>query len=198
VKIDIGELIEILDLFKQNAVEGTVSIKHAMNIYNAYVKNSIRILGEGSFEEYVYSFDDLCYMFKDFNAMLEYIKDKITSFLGLKTNMLTEDVRNEYFRKVINYINQNFYKDITIRSLSQDFIINPNYISQLFRKEVGMTFTDYITKLRVNYAKELLQNTEYSQGEIATKCGYTDYFYFIRVFKKTTGVTPGQFRHKEE
>jgi len=197
-KMDIRELVQLLDTFYNNAVSGVFSIKHAMNIYNTYVKYSIKVLGEDAFEEYIYSFDDLCYLFKDLYTMIEYIKDKITCCLGFKTNKLTDDVRNEYFKKIIHYINQNFYKEITIRNLSQDFTINPNYLSQLFRKEVGMTFTDYITKLRMNYAKELLLKTEYSQGDVATKCGYIDYFYFIRVFKKSTGVTPGQYRHKDE
>lgn len=196
-KMDLSELVRHLDNFYKNAVDGRLSIKHAMNIFNSYVKFSIRNLGEDCYEEYVYNFDDLCYLFIDMYTMVEYIKEKITGFMGTNINILTDEVRNEYFKKIINYINQNFFKDISIRSLAQDFVINPNYISQLFRKELGMTFTDYITKMRMNYAKELLQKTEYSQGEIAAKCGYSDYFYFIRVFKKTTGVTPGQFRHKE-
>ncbi len=197
IKMDLSELVKQLDNFYKSAVEGRLSIKHAMNIFNDYVKFSIRSLGEDSYEEYVFNFDDICYLFIDMYTMVEYIKDKITGFMGTNNNVLTDEVRNEYFKKIINYINQNFFKDISIRSLAQDFVINPNYISQLFRKELGMTFTDYITKMRMNYAKELLQKTEYSQGEIAAKCGYSDYFYFIRVFKKTTGVTPGQFRHKE-
>ncbi len=198
IKMDLNELVKELDNIFNMAKAGRLSIKHAMNIYNDYVKLSNRNLGEDCYEEYVYSFDDLCYLFIDMYSMVEYIKEKITGLMGLNTNVLTEEVRNEYFKKIINHINQNFFKDISIKSLAQDFVINPNYISQLFRKELGMTFTDYITKMRMNYAKELLQKTEYSQGEIAAKCGYSDYFYFIRVFKKTTGVTPGQYRHKEE
>ncbi|MDF2986612.1 MAG: hypothetical protein K0R50_2122 [Eubacterium sp.] len=198
IKMDLNELVKELDNIYSMSKNEKLSIKHAMNIYNDYVKLSNRNLGEDCYEEYVYSFDDLCYLFIDMYSMIEYIKEKITGFMGLNTNVLTDEVRNEYFKKIINHINQNFFNDISIKSLAQDFVINPNYISQLFRKELGMTFTDYITKMRMNYAKELLQKTEYSQGEIAAKCGYSDYFYFIRVFKKTTGVTPGQYRHKEK
>lgn len=196
IKMDIGEVIKVFDAISDTAKNGACTIKHAVNIYNVYVKISSRLLGEESYEEYVYSFEDLCYLFKDINAMLEHIRAKITGFVGIKKSVLKEDVKNEYFKKIIQHINQNFYKEISILSLSQDFSINPNYISQLFRKEVGMTFTDYITNLRMDYAKELLHKTQYSQGEIASKCGYTDYFYFIRVFKKITGLTPGQFRQK--
>ncbi len=195
-RMDIGEVIKVFDAIRDTAENGACTIKHAVNIYNAHVKISSRVLGEENYEEYAYSFEDLCYLFKDIHAMLEYIRSKITGFVGIKKSVLKEDVKNEYFKKIIQHINQNFYKEISILSLSQDFSINPNYISQLFRKEVGMTFTDYITNLRMDYAKELLHKTQYSQGEVASKCGYTDYFYFIRVFKKTTGLTPGQFRQK--
>jgi two-component system response regulator YesN len=93
-------------------------------------------------------------------------------------------------------VNKNFSDDIAIRQISQIFFINPSYLSQLFKKEVGETFTKYLMKLRIQYSCELLKDTSLNISEIAEKSGYADYFYFARVFKKVTGDTPSQFRSK--
>jgi Response regulator containing CheY-like receiver domain and AraC-type DNA-binding domain len=193
-QMDIGQVRETLDAIGESAKNGALTIKHIVNIYNTYVKYLSRVFHEDSYEKYVYSFEDLCYLFKDANAMIDHIKTKIASYVGMKSNTPCGNIKNEYLKKIVVYINQNFYKEISIQSLSQEFSMNPNYVSQLFTKEVGMTFTAYLTNLRIDYAKRLLLKTEYPLSEIVNKCGYTDYFYFIRVFKKMTGLTPSHFR----
>lgn len=196
IKADINEARKAINDLENNIENQTLNIKHAMNIYNAFAKFSSQALYEQNYVDCVYSLEELCSLFKDIRGMLEKISITISGFIGIKTGIFKEDLKNEGFIKIIDYINENFYKEITIQTLSQDFMINSNYISQLFKKEVGITFTDYITNLRIDYAKELLRETKFSLEEIANKCGYTDYFYFIRVFKKITGIAPGQFRRK--
>lgn len=155
-------------------------------------------LGEEGYEEYIYNIDELCKRFSGICEMLEYIISSTTSIIGRKNTGNICDIKNEYFKRIIEFINQNFYKDISIQSLSRDYALNSNYLCQLFRRELGMTFTDYLTGLRINYSKELLKKTDLTLGEIAGKSGYTDYFYFIRVFKKITGCSPGQFRSSDK
>lgn len=75
--------------------------------------------------------------------------------------------------------------------------MNPNYISQMFKRETGITFTHYITELRINDAKLLLTSSNTSILDISIKVGYNDYFYFLRIFKKVTGKTPSQWRQTE-
>ncbi|MGO4376562.1 helix-turn-helix domain-containing protein, partial [Paenibacillus sp. MCAF20] len=66
--------------------------------------------------------------------------------------------------------------------------------SQLFKKETNTTFTQYVTALRMEYACRLLSETDLPINEVAEQSGYSDYFYFSRIFKRTKGTTPSSYR----
>ena len=78
------------------------------------------------------------------------------------------------------------------------FIDDTIYISQLIKNETGLNYTQYITELRIEKAKELLTNTKLSLAEISEAVGFNDYFYFIKKFKREVGVTPGKFLQHEK
>ena len=72
--------------------------------------------------------------------------------------------------------------------------MNPQYISQLFKSEMGVGFLAYLTNIRMEHAKKLLLASSLSIGEISEESGYGDYRVFTKAFKKSEGVTPSQFR----
>ena len=74
--------------------------------------------------------------------------------------------------------------------LAEQFHLNPQYISQLFKSEIGVNFLAYLTSIRMEKAKKLLLSTSLSVAEVAEQSGYGDY----RVFKKSEGITPSQYR----
>ena len=106
--------------------------------------------------------------------------------------------RNQSSRSVIekvrSYINENISRDISLQSMSQMIFMNPTYLSELFKKETGENFIEYVTKCRLNMAKSLLLNTTLKMEEISSRIGYDKLEYFYRVFKKYEGVTPKEFR----
>ncbi|KGM46093.1 hypothetical protein NP83_02170, partial [Neobacillus niacini] len=69
-----------------------------------------------------------------------------------------------------------------------------SYFSRLFKKEVGETFVEYVTKMKINRAKELLEQTTDSVGKICERLGYDNQSYFIKIFKNYVGVTPIEYR----
>lgn len=99
--------------------------------------------------------------------------------------------------RVIDYIGDNFKKDISLESVSGTFHFNPSYFSVLFKKSTGCNFIDYIKKMRIKQAKEMLKNTDKKVYEIAAEIGYRDYQYFCRLFKKMNKVTPSEFRRMQ-
>jgi YesN/AraC family two-component response regulator len=81
-----------------------------------------------------------------------------------------------------------------LKDLSAQFFINQVYCCQLFRKNLGKTFSEYVSELRIKKARELLKRTDLSIEEVAIQAGYVDYYYFNKVFKKHCGMTPAKFR----
>lgn len=96
---------------------------------------------------------------------------------------------------MLEFIHQNYCNDISVQNLADLCNINQNYASQLFSQEVGDTFSTYLTNLRINRSIQLLKTTDLSVAQIASTVGYRDYFYFAKVFKKITGVTPTVYRN---
>ena len=95
---------------------------------------------------------------------------------------------------VKQYIADNLSMKIQREELAKMVYLNPDYLSKLFHKQVGMTLGEYILEKRLALAKQLLINTDLSIADISQRVGITDASYFIRTFKKNLGVTPQQYR----
>ena len=92
------------------------------------------------------------------------------------------------------YLQEHLAEDISLAVLSETFHLNPQYISQLFKSEIGVGFLTYLTNIRMEKAKKLLLSTPLSIAEVSEQAGYGDYRVFTKVFKKSEGVTPSQYR----
>lgn len=96
---------------------------------------------------------------------------------------------------IARYIQEHLEEEISLTVLSEKFHLSAQYISQLFRSEIGVNFLAYLTNMRMEQAKKLLLSTPLSIAEISAKSGYSDYRIFTKTFKRVEGVTPSQFRH---
>lgn len=92
------------------------------------------------------------------------------------------------------YINKHYMEDLKLDDLADKFNFNSNYFSSLFKNYANMNLSEYIFSVRMKKAKDLLKNNRYKIYEISEKIGYKDVKYFIRVFKKTYGMSPDEFR----
>lgn len=92
------------------------------------------------------------------------------------------------------YISDNYYKPLTLEMVSKEIGFNATYFSSMFKKETDMNFSEYLKKIRIDNAKNMLLNTEQTVEDISYAVGYSDIKYFSRLFKKLTGVTPTEFR----
>lgn len=105
-------------------------------------------------------------------------------------------VENKLVQSMLDYTNVHYSKDISIQDLADLCSINPNYASQLFSQEVGETFCAYLTNIRIEQSIYLLTHTDLSVSLISSQVGYRDYFYFAKVFKRITGITPTAYRNQ--
>lgn len=92
------------------------------------------------------------------------------------------------------YIDKNFGERISLTDLSEKFGISEKYLSKMFKKYTGENYAQYLNKVRINVALKMLQKTNLSVREIGEACGYSDYPYFARVFKKLTGLSATEIR----
>lgn len=103
----------------------------------------------------------------------------------------------QLIQQAITHISQNYMKQISLEEVAKHVHVSPTYFSYLFSHEQGLTFSDFLTKIRLEKAKELLRNEPLlSIFQISQQIGYEDANYFSRVFKKVFGIPPSLYRKK--
>ena len=154
-------------------------------------------------EEYGFDTDMLISLYRELPVVSEDKLKAICNILYILIKSFWEDGLIAYNRsmlsvKIEKYISENISKNIYIDDLCSRFLLSKNAIYKLFRDEFDMTVNEYITEKRLGAAKEyLVLDREYNVTEIALLCGFSDYNYFIRVFRKQTGVTPLKYRKQK-
>ena len=132
---------------------------------------------------------------KNMRHYIQKVGDKLFAILRKnKNNSNTKYSINQ----ALDYIENNYDKDLSLKTLSKEVGLSLYYFSHLFKEEVGDSFVTYLNKFRIKKAKELLSNSKLNIAEISFQVGYNDPNYFTRVFKEYEGLTPSEFRIKEE
>ena len=129
--------------------------------------------------------------YEEFGSCIDRLK------IALYENRKTEEQDAQEERTItgiIRYLQEHLDKEIRLNILANEFHLSSQYISQLFKSEIGVNFLAYLTSIRMERAKKLLLATSLSIGEISEKCGYADYRVFTKAFKKEEGSTPSQYR----
>ena len=101
---------------------------------------------------------------------------------------------SEPIRQILVTIDASLTGDLSLKRFADELFLNTSYLSTLFKKEVGMTLTDYVNKNRIECAKKLLKSTTLSIQNIAAQSGIPDIHYFTRLFRRETGMSPREWR----
>ena len=96
--------------------------------------------------------------------------------------------------RCIDYMQEHLHSRITIEELAEVAELNPSYLSRLFKKETGITVSEYIQQLKIDTAKNMLLYSDFTPAKIASVLAFPDQSYFTQVFKKYTGLTPRKFQ----
>lgn len=172
-------------------------------MFRDYLMLSIRFTAIAFAEKLGYSGKDLLentYMDKVQSLSLNvedvrfYMQELLHRAIELGERVM-ESQSKKLIKRAAIYIEENYTKDsISLNEVAGAVEVSANYFSTVFRRETGMTFTEYITKKRMDKAKQLLRQTERPSGDIAAEVGFKDSHYFSFVFKKTQGCTPREYR----
>ena len=129
--------------------------------------------------------------YEEFGACIDNLK--ITLFERAVT-AAPEPQEERPITAITRYLREHLAEDVSLNVLAEQFHLNPQYISQLFKSEIGVGFLAYLTNIRMEKAKKLLLSSSLSVADVAERSGYADYRVFTKAFKKAEGVTPSQYR----
>ncbi|MDO4322387.1 MAG: response regulator [Lachnospiraceae bacterium] len=170
---------EILKLFRMDMLQLMYAVlKHTeVQAYRLLVNDT----GERLYERAVRSVEDMM----EFVRYLTQITRHYLSFMKAP-EPVAEQIKA--------FLDENYTKEITRTDLAEIVYLNPDYISRLFKKEMGVSISSYLLKKRVDTAKELLEDTSMPINVISMYVGYNNFSYFTKVFRENTGMSPNEYR----
>ncbi|MGR7946821.1 MULTISPECIES: response regulator transcription factor [unclassified Paenibacillus] len=141
---------------------------------------------------------------------LRQLEELDTAFLIIKPEEVMEGIlsaiirqyerlsggRNSAIEQTIAYIREHLDQSLTLAQVAANVHMNPNYFSELFKKETGKNYIEFVTEARIEWAIRLLRETPAKVSEVAKRVGYEDIKHFNRLFKRYTGETPSYFRER--
>jgi two-component system response regulator YesN len=113
-------------------------------------------------------------------------------------HLMQEERGKNYIEQVKTFIQQHLNQAFTRQDIADYVHLSQNHLARLFKKETGMSISDYIIQERMNRAFELLQNTNLPVGEVALRVGYENYSYFLTLFRRVTDLRPSEYRARHQ
>ena len=132
-------------------------------------------------------------MYREFCQMIQFVRVTIQNVID-RLKQYEESIIKKPVLVAIQYINDHYSEELSLETISNIVGLNSVYFSTMFKKETKRSFVEFLTGIRIEKAAELLVNSSYNISEIAWKVGYQDEKYFMRVFKKTMGLTCAKYR----
>ena len=133
---------------------------------------------------------DVCHSEKEISVLH---KKMAREYLKRMSEMKTKMVYSKHIVKCINYIYDHLHEKITVADAAYELGISEGHLSRLFKKETGMSFGEYVARKKTETARNMIAYSDYSLSQIASILAFGSQSYFVKVFKKYEGVTPGQY-----
>ena len=170
-----ARFLELAVVLSRAAVEGKAELEMILGLNFEYIQE----LGK------IKSIEELC-------IWVVKVLDRFTESVYENRNIKNVDI----IRKTREFIRTNYKKKIKLVDISKAIYLSPYYLSHIFKRETGVTLMEYLAKVRIEEAKYLLENTPLNTTRIAFEVGCTDQSYFGKVFKKSEGISPSDYRKR--
>lgn len=186
-----GSGLELIRWVREHYPE-IVSIFYTCHAEFSYCQDAIR-MGAADYVLKPIPYDELEEIIK--KGILSVQKQKDTKNLETIWGELTKTPETDSPVDIVKrIITEHIQVELSREEFAKQVYMSPDYLTKLFRKETGMSLSDYIIQKRISIAKQLLATTGLSMVEISRRTGFSYSSYFTRIFKKKTGMTPQQYR----
>lgn len=188
-------------------MNGLELLKEVDNLYPSTKKIILSGYNEFEYAKQALKLGVLDYLLKPIkNEEFKKVLTQLKWVVGYDRNLLNvpslnaQDEQSQSPKEIVElvqrYLKENFQKDLSLELISKKFNFNPSYLSKIFIKHTGQPPSKFLITLRINEAKHLLASQpEQSVKDIGEHVGYPNPYYFSRIFKQITGVTPTEYRH---
>jgi len=132
---------------------------------------------------------------EDFQACREEFLQTLGGFMAVIAGSRSKK-HAHIVQRCVQYLEEHYMDDLSLDTVANRLFFTPNYLSNLFKSHLGVSFTKYLSDIRLKKAAAMLDSYELKIYEIASKVGYRDEKYFYRVFKARFGITPDEYRKK--
>jgi len=166
-------IMELFVIVSRAAVDGGADLDNIMQINSEVYKQLLDIKNP----------EEVCFWAR--NVLNLYI-DMVAIVKGQKSIQVVH--------KAAEYIRQNYREKLTIDEIAQEVYLSPCYLSRIFKQSFGCTLMEYLTRVRVEKAKDMLKDPKYNVMQVAEESGFEDPGHFSRVFKKVEGISPSRFK----
>lgn len=122
--------------------------------------------------------------------------DLLRAYCRKMSDLSKNRVVSRHIVVAIDYIRSHIQENLTVESIADSLSLNSSYLSKLFKQEMGIALSRYIRDQKINVACNMLRHLDESSLTIANYLGFSSQSHFIQVFKKTTGMTPEEYRRK--
>lgn len=136
-------------------------------------------------------------LLKDGESFEEALFKQLHTLISVYHQSIAES-RHANIRRAIAFMTENLDKSITMQQVAKTVHLNPNHFSEVFKRETGMNYIEYLTKVRMKRAGEILLESPAKVSDVAKRVGYEDIKYFTQLFKKHTGHTPSGYRQANQ
>lgn len=141
----------------------------------------------------IYQLENKVNWIREYSEIIDYMVETLNLSIDYREQISNS---SSLIRKAKDYMDSNYSNsNLSLQTIANKIHISPSYLSHLFSQQTGKTLVEYLTEIRINRAKELLNTTNYKTYEIANKVGYNDSHYFCNLFKKITGKTTTEFKN---
>lgn len=137
-----------------------------------------------------YTYTDFMNCYKD----LQSLKKGVAFLVRQITSYCESDTNQDAVQRARAYILANLSNDISVKDVAEHIHLNPEYFSKLFKKEMGENVKNYMLRIKVDAAKDMLKNPNIPVSIVSLELGYSNFSHFTQMFKKHEGITPSEYR----